>query len=115
MPFSADGNLYRTDRFRAFLDRVPRLEHVTSVEPQLTKHTFLWDGPVLGALYEEERLVNLVMNNVDSMGERYPHPGHSVAEANRRYLAGERMDYAPYDGASFNACHIEVAPRFLPR
>ncbi len=112
VPFSVDGNLYLLERFREFCAGVPPFPHATAVEPVLMKHRRSWPGPLRGALYPEERLVNLVMNNVDSAGERYPHPGHSIAEANARYLAGERLDSSPFEHGHFDACHVETAPIF---
>lgn len=113
VPFSVCGNLYRTERFQAFCDKLPPFEHVTSVEPQLGKRRRLWGGPMHTAIYDEERLVNVVMNNVDTQGARYPHPGHSVADMNARYLEGGRLDLTPYDNGTFSACHVEAEPCFV--
>ena len=112
VPFAVCGNLYVRERLRAFAECLPRFEHVTSVEPSLCKHRRHWDGPLRATLYEEERLVNLVMNNVDSQGERYPHPGFSVADMNRRYLDGARLRGDSFEGGRFPSCHVETEPRF---
>ena len=112
--FSLDGNVFERERFCKFCSKLPPFDYVTEVEPLLMRHEQEWDGPLLGTLYDRERVINLVMNNVDSLGARYPHPGFSTAEMNAMYLAGRRLDWSPYALKSFAACHIEVSPRYLP-
>ena len=114
-PFSVDGNVYQLQRFRQFCRSLPRLEHATDVEPIMMKFRHEWDGPLWGAFYEQERLLNLVMNNVDSQGARYPHPGHSTEDMNAMYLSGWRLDYQQYERQIYNACHVEAAPEYKQR
>ena len=113
IPFSVDGNLHRLERFRSFCRRLPPFDHATSVEPLLNRHRAQWEGLLRGAFYPQERLVNLVMNNVDDQGARYPHPGHDPATANTRYLQGERLDGTAYEGGTFKACHVDADPHFV--
>ncbi len=113
--FSVDGNVYELTQFRKFCRKLPPFEHATQIEPLLYDFQQEWDGPLWGTLYEQERLLNLVMNNVDSQGARYPHPGHSVEDMNAMYLAGWRLDYQRFEQQTYNACHVEADPEYKPR
>ena len=106
-----DGNVLRYPELLAHFRTLPDVSN-----PQLLERLFVekpLPAPNL-VCYPESKLINLALNRVDSMS-LYPSAGHSTAEFNQRFLAGERLSYRKLVGLRHNACHIEVEPEwFIP-
>ncbi|MBS2027839.1 MAG: hypothetical protein JST54_08060 [Deltaproteobacteria bacterium] len=106
-----DGYIFRHDQFVPYFSALPEFSHVTHIESVMLRN------PLPGrrvVCYPESRLVNLVLNRVDTQSQ-YPHAGGSPGELNSRFLSGEVLDYEKLKGLHNTSCHIAVEPDWTTR
>jgi len=108
---NVDGNVFRYPRLRAYFRSLPEIAGLNKLETAFVMNP-MPDAPYLVS-YPESRLINLALNRVDAHSW-YPMAGHTAEDFNRRYLAGERLDYRKLVGLQHNACHIVVDPDWVP-
>jgi hypothetical protein len=109
--FSLDGNIYDYERFRAHFGAFEGFDHVTEIEPTMSRQR-AWASRL--TCYARPRLVNLAMNRVDVRHE-YPCAELSAEEMNAEFRKGFRLDYEHLRGRRFRACHLLEEPVWVPR
>ncbi|HZP47020.1 MAG TPA: hypothetical protein VFB07_00685 [Vicinamibacterales bacterium] len=107
LQLNVDGNTFRYRQFVEHFRSLPEIGGLNKLETTFVLHP-MRSLPYLVS-YPESRLINLALNRVDPHSN-YPFAGLSAADFNARYLAGERLSYAPLIGLQHNACHIIVEP-----
>jgi len=110
LQLNVDGNTFRYRQFVDHFRALPEIGGLNKLETVFVHHP-LPNAPYLVS-YPESRLINLALNRVDPHSS-YPFAGFSAAEFNQRFLAGERLSYAPLVGLQHNACHIIVEPAWV--
>lgn len=113
-PCALDGSVYRTELFRRFFDTVDDFENIPFIERQMTKALRHFSGAPRNMIrYPRSKTLSLAMNSVDVYHD-YPSLGLDPQQFNERFLAGERLDYAPFQKIVFHACHIACEPFWMP-
>ena len=113
-PCALDGTVYRTKLFKRFFEKIGEFENIPFIERELRKAVDLFkDAPPNMIRYSTSRSISLAMNSVDEYHD-YPSLGLDPEEFNRRFLAGDRLDYSPYKKIVFHACHVVSEPFWLP-
>lgn len=109
LQINVDGNVMRYPQIRAHFRTLPEIRGLNHLETVFVENPL--PQPYL-VCYPESRLVNLALNRVDPHSN-YPYAGHTAADFNRRFLAGERLSYRSLVGLNHNACHIIVEPEWF--
>ncbi len=109
LQINVDGNVMRYPQIRDHFRTLPEVRGLNHLETVFVLNPLPQPNLVC---YPESRLINLALNRVDPHSN-YPFAGHSAAEFNERFLAGERLSYAKLVGLNHHACHIIVEPEWF--
>lgn len=111
LQINVDGNVLRYPQLRSHFRTLPEIRNLNHLETVFLENPL--PQPHL-VCYPQSRLINLALNRVDPHST-YPFGGHTAADFNERFLAGERLSYTKLVGLEHNACHIIVEPEwFVP-
>ena len=114
VPCPLDGTIYRTDLFRSFFETVDDFKNIPFMERNLWAALRRFkNAPPNMIRYPRARSISLAMNSVDEYHD-YPSLGLDPNQFNERFLAGERLDYSPFQKIVFHACHVVTEPFWLP-
>jgi hypothetical protein len=115
-PGSLDGHVFRGEILRGVLAAAPDQANPNRIEEHLVSTLAKREPrePFMDA-YQESCLVGIPVNRVNATtpnrnGEVY---SYDVAELNRRYLAGERIDLSALDFSDVRGAHQEIELRFV--
>ncbi len=113
-PCPLDGTVYRSDFFRHFFETMDDFKNIPFIEKSYSQalHRFK-NAPPNMIRYPTTRSISLAMNSVDAYHD-YPSLGLDPKQFNDRFLAGERLDYTPFQKIIFHACHVVTEPFWLP-
>lgn len=115
VPCPLDGTVYRTELFRRFFETVEDFKNIPFMERNLWKALRQFkNAPPNMIRYPRTRSISLAMNSVDEYHD-YPSLGLDPKQFNERFLAGDRLDYSPFQKIIFHACHVVTEPFWLPR
>jgi hypothetical protein len=105
-----DGYVFRHAQFIPYFEALPEIPYVTKLE-SLMLHQPLPGRRVI--CYPQSRIVNMVLNRVDTHSE-YPHGGGSPSDLNSRFLQGHRLEYRHLSKLDNTSCHVILEPSWSP-
>ncbi len=111
-PMSLDGHVYRSDMIYHFVNQLGKLESVNGMEGALGR--FKYEIPPCVVSFAHSVLVNVPINRVQNNCPNIAGVffGITQEECNRRFLAGEIIDYSKIDFSKIQGTHQELAYSF---
>lgn len=111
-PMSVDGNIYRTDLIKQFVNAL-QFTNPNTLEAAFDSAKTSPGMPTHLCCYPDApRLINIPANRVQNIFENRFAKGYSAEELNKLFLNGKRIDVAQYTNLKPETVHVPIELKF---